>query len=295
MKRAQVTCFETATAETDVAVRKCKKPNNDGLCCGVADEKGDFGDSADETPGDRTCAQCRGEIDGKERLVSVSGRSVWLHSECERFWLRALEEDNGTGNRQEETHDLLARTGLQCRKNHRGDGDLGFVFGRCRSGRRWFWFACTYGVGENRTDRGWSDSEEKTREDARIAITRIAGDRPAYVNVMHGWASLELKKINAEKRRARPPSDAKGSRVIEYLYGRDRCGGDCNFIYRFRITKRTAKRIFYIRKGEYIDEHGEPIDYGISLRRLLRQRDRFVDRQKLEADATFTIGPTLVG
>ena len=51
---------------------------------------------------------------------------------------------------------------LQCRKNHRGDGDLGFVFGRCRSGRRWFWFACTYGVGENRTDRGWSDSEEQT-------------------------------------------------------------------------------------------------------------------------------------
>ena len=36
--------FQSATAETDVAVRKCEKPNNDGPCCGVADEKGDSGE-----------------------------------------------------------------------------------------------------------------------------------------------------------------------------------------------------------------------------------------------------------
>ena len=45
---------------------------------------------------DRTCcAQCRGEIDGKERLVSVSGSSVWLHPECQRFWLAAPDEGHG--------------------------------------------------------------------------------------------------------------------------------------------------------------------------------------------------------
>ncbi|WP_187437042.1 DUF3631 domain-containing protein [Bradyrhizobium rifense] len=42
----------------------------------------------DDIPTDRTCVQCRGEIDGTERLVAVSGRAVWLHAVCERFWLK---------------------------------------------------------------------------------------------------------------------------------------------------------------------------------------------------------------
>ena len=87
--------FQTATAEHDVADRKCEKPNNDGLCSGVADQKGVSGDvrvsCAEDAPTDQTCVQCRGEIDGTERLVSVSGRTVWLHHECERFWLRAVQ------------------------------------------------------------------------------------------------------------------------------------------------------------------------------------------------------------
>jgi hypothetical protein len=47
------------------------------------------------SPTDQTCAQCHGAIDGTERLVSVSGHSVWLHLECERFWLRAPDEGRG--------------------------------------------------------------------------------------------------------------------------------------------------------------------------------------------------------
>ncbi len=50
------------------------------------------GTEPDDIPDDRTCAQCHGEIDGTERLVSVSGHSAWLHLECERFWVRALKE-----------------------------------------------------------------------------------------------------------------------------------------------------------------------------------------------------------
>ena len=49
-------------------------------------------DQPDDTPTDRTCVQCNGAIDGKERLVAVSGKAVWLHPECERFWLAALDE-----------------------------------------------------------------------------------------------------------------------------------------------------------------------------------------------------------
>jgi 5S rRNA maturation endonuclease (ribonuclease M5) len=49
----------------------------------------DGGDSGE----DRTCVQCRGNIDGTERRVAVSGHpAVWLHLECERFWVRGLKE-----------------------------------------------------------------------------------------------------------------------------------------------------------------------------------------------------------
>jgi putative DNA primase/helicase len=72
---------------------KREKPNNDGPLDGWTAEKGGQGEEHD-IPDDRTCAQCHGDIDGSERLVSVSGQAVWLHLECERFWVRAL---NGQG------------------------------------------------------------------------------------------------------------------------------------------------------------------------------------------------------
>jgi hypothetical protein len=41
-------------------------------------------------PGDRTCAQCRGLVDGRERQVAIGLEgAVWLHPECERFYLEA--------------------------------------------------------------------------------------------------------------------------------------------------------------------------------------------------------------
>jgi hypothetical protein len=39
---------------------------------------------------DRTCVQCRGPVDGKENLVAFgNGPSVWLHRQCEKFYLQA--------------------------------------------------------------------------------------------------------------------------------------------------------------------------------------------------------------
>ena len=49
-------------------------------------------DQPDDIATDQTCVQCRGEIDGKEHLVAVSGKAFWLHPECVRFWLAALDE-----------------------------------------------------------------------------------------------------------------------------------------------------------------------------------------------------------
>ena len=42
--------FQSATAKSDVAVAKCEKSNNDGLCCGVAVGKGDKGNGSASSP-----------------------------------------------------------------------------------------------------------------------------------------------------------------------------------------------------------------------------------------------------
>ena len=41
------------------------------------------------------CAQCHGPPDGKEWLCSIGESSVWLHSECEWFYLKEHKEREG--------------------------------------------------------------------------------------------------------------------------------------------------------------------------------------------------------
>jgi hypothetical protein len=51
-------------------------------------------DADDPDPEDRTCRQChRDPPDGKERLVSIQGRQVRLHAECQRFYVQALDQE----------------------------------------------------------------------------------------------------------------------------------------------------------------------------------------------------------
>ena len=49
----------------------------------------------DPAPADRTCAQCQGPIDGKEQQVAIGDRVVWLHSECEWFFIKDLKDREG--------------------------------------------------------------------------------------------------------------------------------------------------------------------------------------------------------
>jgi hypothetical protein len=73
---------EKSSATPDFSVADENEPNplkfND--CSGVADRDPPAGDNED-----RTCAQCRGPVDGKERQVATGSKTVWLHPECERF------------------------------------------------------------------------------------------------------------------------------------------------------------------------------------------------------------------
>lgn len=117
---------------------------------------------------------------------------------------------------------------------------------------------------------------------------RLAGGRKAKAVCRADVARDELKKLNAAKRAARPPSNSKDSKPIEYLYG-DSYGDDIIRFVRFQVTKITAKRIYYRNDGEIFEVvdkwSGESIDYG-GIRKLYRTGVGFVDRQKLEADGT---------
>jgi hypothetical protein len=157
------------------------------------------------------------------------------------------------------------------------------VYGRCRSGRRWFWAAASY---ENDTEiikHGFKETEQQALAAGRAAARRLADSH--YVS--HGYARDRLKHVNAERRRARPAADASDAQQVEYLYGRtdgschwdgNQCGcddleGRAKWDYHivgFRITKKTPKRVYYVRKQDSWEPDGVVIGY--------------VDRQKLEAD-----------
>jgi hypothetical protein len=173
--------------------------------------------------------------------------------------------------------------------------DRSFImFGRCRSGQRWFWKAYNFsltgdrhlqtGVWEEIEEHGFEDTEEAAWANIRAAVIRLAGKRPAVANSRHDVASDGLKNLNKTKRAARPPSDATDSKPVEYLYGHSHGGEDSpGHPVRYRITKKTAKRVYYVRQEEWLDERGElqsrqpytPTD---------DERIGFVNRQKLDAD-----------
>ena len=119
--------------------------------------------------------------------------------------------------------------------------DCRLWYGRCKSGRRWFWQVGDY----NREVHGWADTEEQALIAGTAAIKRFAAGRRAIVHYHHGSASYALKKINAAKRTKRwtnAPADGSDTHATEYLYDQ--------YSKEFRITKKTAKRIYYVKNED---------------------------------------------
>lgn len=149
-------------------------------------------------------------------------------------------------------------TSHQHDRNHRAvcpgqEGEL-IYWGRCRAGRRWFWTVFTVDTGERRD--GWAATEEQACSDAKAAVVAVAGDHPAVVYTRHSQAAARLKWINAEKRRKRPASADTQTGPVEYLYGVERGGEDTpRRVVPFQITKKTTKRVYYLRR--VVD--GEPV------------------------------------
>jgi hypothetical protein len=134
----------------------------------------------------------------------------------------------------------------RCRLDHKGDGF--FYYGRCRSGRRWFWEASNF-RDRNEKAHGWENTEQEAVAAARAAVVCMAGGHKAFAKFRPGFASETLKQINKAKRAASPPSDSKDSKFVEYLYSYDRYEFEWTF-YRFQIVKKTAKRIYYLSAVE---------------------------------------------
>jgi hypothetical protein len=148
-------------------------------------------------------------------------------------------------------------------------------YGRCRSGRRWFWVASFWAPKADDAHRlhGWEDTEHLAIEAAKLATVTLADGRNVCADFCAGSASRHLKEINKAKRRARPPSGRKHSQATEYLYG---CVGE-----RHAILKKTKRRIYFNKRGERIDDRGEPICEPFAF--LDEGRTGFIDRQKFEA------------
>jgi len=144
------------------------------------------------------------------------------------------------------------------------DGDCSFGYGRCKSGKRWFWCVRGWIKGEPSTrvwddrfnEHGYADTEAEALATGTAAIKRFAAGRRAIVHFQHGSASYELKQINKAKRTARwsaAPADGSDTHATEYLY--DQWGDE------FRITKKTAKRIFYVKAEKEETFDGERIGF----------------------------------
>lgn len=137
------------------------------------------------------------------------------------------------------------------------NGDPPLLFwGRCRSGRRWFWTASEY---DGDSVHGWADTPDEASRQANVATVQLAAGRYADVRVLHGVATEQLKKLNAAKRTAKAPKSARTGAVpppnpVGYLYavepGRyllDDITWIPGRLLQFPITKKTAKRIYYLR------------------------------------------------
>jgi hypothetical protein len=101
----------------------------------------------------------------------------------------------------------------------RKNKDYRFVqYGRCRSGKRWFWAVWAAASLDNTAERhGWADTEDAAITAARAAVEEIADRTATLAGFSAKFASAKLKELTAAKRAARPASKAKGSAFVQYI------------------------------------------------------------------------------
>jgi hypothetical protein len=138
-------------------------------------------------------------------------------------------------------------------RDHRVKRKL-MLYGRCRSGKRWFWSAYDYRTtsdAELIERHGWAETEAEALTAARTAIIDLAGNDYVVASQVQGTAAWRLQEINKTKRAARPVPDTSDAHAVEYLYRAWRHGHDlATSVEVFRIVKQTKERIFYVKLEE---------------------------------------------
>jgi hypothetical protein len=161
------------------------------------------------------------------------------------------------------------------------------MFGRCRSGHRWFWVARGF---DGEPVYGYENAEERATAAAINAVHCLKTQPLMHAIFVQGVATQTLKERNEAKRRERPASDASDAHVVEYLYSYGGCysdgmpcgceeltGAERIFYHtaKFQILRKTKKRVYYIRKTQpFLDDDRDPAAYG----------NGYVNRLKLEAE-----------
>jgi hypothetical protein len=124
------------------------------------------------------------------------------------------------------------------------------LFGRCRSGGRWFWAVHARTLAKVPAPSfGWADSEEAATTAAIEAVLSLRCGLPTIASFVARCASDILKELNAAKRRARSPSGGVDPGSVEYLYNRSGS--------KFQIIRKTAKRIYYARRALPVKEQAD--------------------------------------
>ncbi|MFD3657002.1 hypothetical protein [Streptomyces sp. NPDC058620] len=143
------------------------------------------------------------------------------------------------------------------------------IWGRCRSGKRWFWTAREV---DGTDTHGWAPSRDKAARRANAAAVKLAAGRYANIRILHGVADDKLKALNTAKRNAKPPTGNEDTAANGYLYAIEPGHYDANDrewihskVIRLPIVKKTPKRIYYSRPDG-------PFDFELG----------YVDRQALE-------------
>lgn len=182
-----------------------------------------------------------------------------------------------------------------CRHSFDREREAYIIWGRCRTGRRWFWTAAEVtGQRSGPELHGTEDTEDAALAAARAAVGELAAGRPALAEMRHGDASRKLRELNAARRAGRAPSGETGTGTVEYLYGTrhyvsdDWARPDTRQVVPYRITKRTAKRVYYVSR----DHGGGDVRLGFADRAALERDGQASNRGRHWSDADRTLYAT---
>jgi hypothetical protein len=173
------------------------------------------------------------------------------------------------------------------------------MFGRCRSGNRWFWTVSRYLLTRDGGDPlyGWEDTEAQAiAAAARVLLEEKT--KPLLIAFFRASVASEmLKEVNKEKRRSGPAADGSDTAAVEYLYAHEYCWNDgyrCTcadlvgeekvdyHAYQFQVIRKSRQRIYYskkpqpVRPDRYLTGYRDLSDYGTG----------YLDRQKIEAEGS---------